>query len=124
MNTYMNETTMNLVDEAIAEFNRRVSGIDTTFCKRFSLAKDYLYGKTDGIVGDLCAVEHLGYISHDEYVGIYGDIQNMRNDAVYAFRKEEKERIGEREYFVRQYMYDYEYTREEAEKEFEYYESL
>jgi len=120
MNTYMNETTMNLVNEAIAEFNRRVSGLDTIFCKKFEWAKGCLYRRTDGIVSDLCSVQNLGYISHDEYVGIYGDIQNMRNDAVYAFRKAEEERIGEREYFIRYYMYEYDYTREEAEKEFEY----
>ena len=124
MNTYMNETTMSLVNEALAEFNRRVSGLDTIFCKRFSWAKDCLYRKTDSIARDLCSVESLGYISHDEYVGIYGDIQNMRNDAVCAFRKAEEKRIGEREYFIRYYMYEHEYTREEAEKEFEYYDSL
>ncbi|MBQ1802793.1 MAG: hypothetical protein II013_07360 [Lachnobacterium sp.] len=119
MNTYMNATTLNKVNEAIAKFNRMASKCDTVICKKFDLLRHMLERDCESILTDVKAAERLGYISHDEWVGIYGDIERMRLAAVGAFRTAEKERIGEREYVIRYDVYAYGYTREEAEKAYD-----
>ncbi len=119
MITYMNETTINLVNAEIAKFNRMASHCDTVICKKFDLLRRMMERNLQDIINDVWAAEHLGYLTHDEAVGIYGDIERMKNAAVGAFRTAEKERIGEREYIIRYDVYAYGYTREEAERAFD-----
>ena len=119
MKTYMNETTMNLVNNAIADFNRRASKLDTIFCHQFDALKRILIRDTASIISDLSCAERVGCISHDEYVGIYGDIERMRNDAISAFKHAEFDRLGEREYTIRYTMYAFDYTREKAEQSYD-----
>ena len=119
MITYMNETTLNLINEKIAKFNRMASRCDTVICKKFDAIRHILERDLDSIMHDIWGAYHLGYITHDEAVGIYGDIERMKSEAVGAFRTAEKERIGEREYVIRYDVYAYGYTREEAEKAYD-----
>ena len=119
MITYMNETTLELVNNEIKKFNTRASKLDTVICKRFDAYKRILKTNLDDIMRDIWAANRLGYISHDEAVGIYGDLERMYANAVGAFRTAEKERIGEREYVIRYDVYAYGYTREEAEKAYD-----
>ena len=119
MITYMNETTLNLVNEKIAKFNRMASNCDTVICKKFDALRHILERDLDYIMRDVWGARDLGYITKDEAIGIYGDIERMKNEAVGAFRTAEKERIGEREYVIRYDVYAYGYTREEAEKAYD-----
>jgi hypothetical protein len=119
MITYMNETTQNLVNEKIAKFNRMASHCDTVICKKFDALRHILERDLDSIMRDVWGARDLGYITKDEAIGIYGDIERMKNEAVGAFRTAEKERIGEREYVIRYDVYAYGYTREEAEKAYD-----
>ena len=119
MNTYMNETTLNLVNAEIEKFNSRAARCETVICKKFDAYRRIMKENLDSIMRDVWAAERLGYITHDMAVGIYGDIERMRNAAVGAFRTAEKERIGEREYVIRYDVYAYGYTREEAEKAYD-----
>ena len=119
MNTYMNETTLALVNNEIEKFNARASKLDTVICKQFDAYKRLLTEKLDSIMRDVWGARDLGYITKDEAIGIYGDIERMKNGAVGAFRTAEKERIGEREYVIRYDIYAYGYTREEAEKAYD-----
>ena len=119
MITYMNETTLNLVNEKIAKFNRMASNCDTVICKKFDTLRHILERDLDSIMHDIWGARDLGYITKNEAIGIYGDIERMKNEAVGACRTAEKERIGEREYIIRYDVYAYGYTREEAEKAYD-----
>ena len=121
MNTYMNETTLNAVNEALDNFRHHVRPevCSTVFCKRFDYAYEILTKRLDSIMADVWSASHVGYCSHDEAVGIYGDIQRMRLEAHGFYYNADKERLGEREFSIQHDIYKYGMTREEAERAFD-----
>ena len=119
MNTFMNEATLNRAIEAVAKFERMASKCDTVYSRKFDLLITMLERDMNDIYMDVRAAERVGYCTKDEYIGIYADLQNMRRVAIKKFRDAERERLGDREYIIRGDIYQFGYTREEAEKAYD-----
>ena len=118
MNTYMNETTINLVNAEIAKFNNAASKCDTVFGSKFDLLRRIMERNFESIMNNVWSAERVGYLTHDEAIGIYGDIERMKAEAVGKFRTAEQERVGEDEYTIRWIQHCRRCTREEAEAEY------
>lgn len=115
----MNEVTLNKAIEAVAKFERMASKCDTVYSRKFDLLITMLERDMDSIYMDVRAAERVGYCTKDEYIGIYADLQLMRRVAIKKFRDAERERLGDREYVIRGDIYQFGYTREEAEKAYD-----
>jgi len=118
MNTFMNDVTLNKVMDEVTKFERRVETCNSVFNSRFTLSRNVLERNLDSIVSSLRVAMEFGYISHDEWVGIYGDIERIKAETTSKYSTAEQLRVGEDEYTIRWLQHIRNCTREEAEKEY------
>ena len=118
MNTFMNEVTLKKVTEEIAKFEKRAESCSTVFTSKFEVSRNVMERNLTSIMNDVWSAERVGYLTHDEAVGIYGDIERMKAEAVGKFRTAEQERVGEKEYTIRWIQNCRRCTRTEAEAEY------
>ena len=118
MKTFMNEITLNKVMDEVAKFEKRAASCSSVFTSKFEVSRNVMERNLSSIMSDVWSAERIGYLTHDEAVGIYGDIERMKAEVVGRFRTAEEERVGEDEYTIRWIQHCRRCTREEAEKEY------